>query len=478
MSIVLFWPPMNYEKGLEYDIPSLSMASLSKTLEENNFEVYIFDANFHFKSEEICEKPREILFKCIKIIEEINPEILGIGSWTLSMPFIADFLIKFKERNPEIQIILGGYNPTFLPGETLEKIPSVDFLVRGEGEYTLLELCKYLNGKSSKKLASIQGISYKNKKSGKIIHNKKRDLCKLDDLPLVDFENYINIEKIRKKIKPILMNSRGCIYSCNFCSIKGIWPYYRFFSSDKTIEQIKRLLDLYDIDRINFVDDNFFINPKRTRKLLENINGSFPDLKVGGDMRVENFSLEFMKKMKNRNMDYFFIGIDSIIPETLIFYGKTLKPLKYIQKVKKIINYIKKSDTHLDMGYILGAPNEIMSSFFETREFFRKIQKFKNIRIIPTIITVYPGTTLWRNYKEGKLKVYYIKNHLEISSFSGPYSEKYSKSISMVPTYYRIKNNVLNKMQLERELYKTVFVVFGDQLKNWNDDFTPILYQN
>ena len=62
-----------------------------------------------------------------------------------------------KELNPEIKIIAGGTHPTLDPIGTM-KTGVYDYVVRGEGEYTVLEL---MNGIDA---YQIKGITFKSEK--------------------------------------------------------------------------------------------------------------------------------------------------------------------------------------------------------------------------------------------------------------------------------------------------------------------------
>jgi len=75
--------------------------------------------------------------------------------------------------------------------------PEIDFVIRGEGEETLLDLVQTLH--QNKPLSSVQGLSFRD--NGKIIENSLRPLMEnLDDLPLPGYH------LIEEHIKNIILN--------------------------------------------------------------------------------------------------------------------------------------------------------------------------------------------------------------------------------------------------------------------------------
>ena len=165
----------------------------------------------------------------------------------------ADKLPEYKKRNPEVKIILGGNNATFVPDETLSLIKEIDFLVRGEGQNTILELADALF--KNKKVNDIKGISFR--KDNRIINNPDRELIKdINKLPLLDFSSFQDF----KSDNFALMASIGCPYNCSFCSCPGFWKKYRFYSVDYMIKQIKLLQRLFGDVKIDFWDSNITMN--------------------------------------------------------------------------------------------------------------------------------------------------------------------------------------------------------------------------
>jgi anaerobic magnesium-protoporphyrin IX monomethyl ester cyclase len=161
-------------------------------------------------------------------------------------PFCIEFSKKLKEEDPSLKIILGGDIATFL-SEKLLKIGSIDFIVKGEGEKTIVELIEIIE--KGEKPSKVNGIAYREENT--IISTEIRQPCDLDDLPFPAWDLFEPLEKYQK-IRPYVMPlqvSRGCAFDCIFCSvIKNWYGIQRRKSPSRVIEEIDYLTQNFDPD--------------------------------------------------------------------------------------------------------------------------------------------------------------------------------------------------------------------------------------
>ena len=80
----------------------------------------------------------------VKWVEEEDPDILGFSTYSSSGISAAQISREVKGYNPEMTIIFGGHYATFNDYRILRKYPSVDIIVRGEGEDTIVQLVDFL----------------------------------------------------------------------------------------------------------------------------------------------------------------------------------------------------------------------------------------------------------------------------------------------------------------------------------------------
>jgi anaerobic magnesium-protoporphyrin IX monomethyl ester cyclase len=141
MKTILINPPQN----TKYPQPSLGLASLAAVLEQKGHQVEIIDANALQLSE--CE-----IVKKVK-----GTDVICITAMTPAVNSAIRIAKEIKAENPDQIIILGGPHATILPEETLNKVPEIDMIVRGEGEKTMVELFDALE--NDKDLQNINGIT-------------------------------------------------------------------------------------------------------------------------------------------------------------------------------------------------------------------------------------------------------------------------------------------------------------------------------
>src|SRR3990167_9061382 len=119
---------------------------------------------------------------------------------------------------PQIKIAALGIHITALPKETLERFPSLDFVISGEPEIIGRELVNHLKT-NEPKLSDILGLGFRER--DKIIINNQRPFIEnLDDLEKpdwsgVDFKDYLM--PIIGRPFNLIVFSRGCPYNCRFC---------------------------------------------------------------------------------------------------------------------------------------------------------------------------------------------------------------------------------------------------------------------
>lgn len=376
---ILLIQPNYRTKGWDYynmNFPPINLTYIASYLTDLPVEVEILDA----KANNLNNKQIK------KKIEKFNPDLVGISVFVSAAINICNEIARIvKEVNHNCIVVYGGRHPTFLSEETL-KCEEVDILVRGEGEFTFRELIQKGTPEN------INGVSYKS--NGSIIHNPNR--------PLMNKEEYANIRfparDLTKKNKyrmftvrlETVETSRGCPYSCKFCTTHVFNNHlWRPRPVDKIIKELKLLSYNKKITDIFFVDDNLTANTKRIESLCDKIieckkNKEMNDFKFFAQIRVDNLvSAPLMvKKMAEAGFWVVFIGIESVNENSLkdmrkgFSFNKVLKGLKILhenniitignliigvdlnateEEIKKEIEFMQKVDVDM-ISYVLLTP--------------------------------------------------------------------------------------------------------------------------
>jgi magnesium-protoporphyrin IX monomethyl ester (oxidative) cyclase len=180
-----------------------------------------------------------------------------------------DEICQMLNRVPDnIPLVVGGYKATEMVEELFKKCPTIDIIVRGEGEETIKEILK---GSS---LKDISGISYR--ESSLIVHNANRPFPDVDTLVPPDrslrhneYSFALNGIKVADISFDSVLSARGCVFNCKFCTFSlnplGQKRNYAARSVNSVINEIQGL----KAGVILLSDDDFFADPKRSEEICD-----------------------------------------------------------------------------------------------------------------------------------------------------------------------------------------------------------------
>lgn len=174
---------------------------------------------------------------------------------------------RLKERFPGIPIVWGGYFPTLYPGSCLNA-PYVDWIVRGQGERTFLDLLDVLA--RTRPPATVAGLGWKDGGTPRI--NPERRWEGPDAFPdppygKIDVETYLHPTAIGRR-SAVHQASIGCPYTCNFCGvIAAFGSLEKLASPARTEAVLSPLVRAHGIDAVHFYDNNFFLREEHAEEL-------------------------------------------------------------------------------------------------------------------------------------------------------------------------------------------------------------------
>lgn len=262
---------------------------------------------------------------------------------------------------------MGGDHATISPQELLVN-NDVDFVVRGEGEYTMLELVELLS-QSKNNFENVDGLSYK--KNGSIVHNKSRQLIKdLDALPFPAIESIFNLDSYRPVDLGIMMSTRGCPYSCTYCGVANTWGHkVRFRSVQNVISEMKMLISKYRVPYFSFRDASFTVDRKRTLELCrqlvkENLNVSWECI-----TRLDLLDEELVVNMKRAGCTTIRIGIETGNEQLMRQMGRKFT-LKQIKKAAMMLN---NQDIFWTAYFMFGVPEETEETIADSLKLITEI---------------------------------------------------------------------------------------------------------
>jgi anaerobic magnesium-protoporphyrin IX monomethyl ester cyclase len=381
MDILLINPPWykssgNIWKSVSACLPPFGLALLASLARERGFVPSILD----------CNALQLGLDKIEEHLPASGPKFVGISATTVLFDNALALAEIVKNKYPTVKIIMDGVHPTILPREVLSS-KFVDFVIIGEGEYSLLELL------SQKNPLKIKGIGFK--ENGKIIINSSREI--IPDINIFPFPAYdlLPMDKYYSapggyKRKPSLgmITSRGCPGRCTFCKGNVLGEKIRFRSAQKIIEEIIFLQNNYGIRDITFYDDTFTTNKQNVRDFCSLILKNKLDLTWCCFSRVDTVDQELLFEMKRAGCHQIMYGVESADKDILKNINKRIT----LEKVKDTIEATKKAGIDTRLAFMLGNPGE-------TEETIKKTIKFA-IFLNPDLVsfnitTPYPGTEMF-----------------------------------------------------------------------------------
>lgn len=265
IDIVLVYP----KTGMDFAstvAPPHALLAIAAPLHKEGYKIKVIDQRTDRNWNRHLEKALEANPLCVGISTMTGTQILH------ALEAARIVRIKTKDRIP---IIWGGAHPSILPQQTAQN-DLVDVVCIGEGEDTFSELIKCLGKKGS--LDSIAGIAFK--KGDKIITTVSRPLIDVERLlpvpwDLINVEDYIHPDMYLKESPRTLdigQTSRGCPFSCTFCSSASIRQRkWRAMSVERSLEAIAEPVKRFNLTGIWIRDDEFYINRSRANKICEDM---------------------------------------------------------------------------------------------------------------------------------------------------------------------------------------------------------------
>jgi anaerobic magnesium-protoporphyrin IX monomethyl ester cyclase len=433
------------------------------------------------------------------IIKQINKDsdyVFINAPFTDSRFVLYSLCNGIKEAFPDISIVVGGILATTLPHQIFEEC-SVDIVVKGEGE---IAAARILNGDE---LGTIAGVLYRNSDQ-KVIENPLRSeqLSTIDDIPWITRYNFRPMEEyvawsprgnsLDKTFSYI--TSRGCPFTCEFCSIPEKGQQWRSFAPDRVSQEIKFMIDKYKVNHIEIEDDNFTLKKAHSIPILKyfkKLRDEGSDLKISfpNGVMIDRLDKDDLMAMKDAGTESIYLPVESGDLKTLIAMNKPVAT-EHLQKTLQVAKWC--SDVGLEAGafFIIGYPGgfvrkqslknivkenyadsildeneegiyiigEDESSFKETIEFAKKLVEFGVKYITPLIATPYPGTDLYNicekfgwlrrpDHSQMVTTISYQNPKIDFININTPWctAEDAFARWKLISEMFEIKHNVIKK---------------------------------
>lgn len=363
MSVLLTHSYFLYDDDKESRImkpyPPLGLLYISGYLEQHGLNNKVFDTTF------------SSTVKQLQFIEKQQPKIIGIYTNLMTKINVIKLvkLLKKESKYGFPKVILGGPDITYNCENYLNT--SADFLIIGEGEETMFELCSALL--TNNNYHNISGIAYL--KDGRVIKTEERGKMKdLEYLPLpnrnaIDFQPYLETWKTyHGKSSMTISTQRGCPYTCKWCSTAVYGLSYRRRPAKQVVDEIKMLIEDYNPDALWFVDDVFTVSHKWLGEFHQEMTKN--KLKIPFEIitRAERLNDEVLKQLKEIGCFRIWIGAESGSQKVIDAMDRRVDVETVKEMIQKTNAYGMESGTFIMLGYPGETENDIKATIQYLKE--------------------------------------------------------------------------------------------------------------
>jgi radical SAM superfamily enzyme YgiQ (UPF0313 family) len=358
--IILFNPRATKPRNRRFP---LSIMALGAVLEGRE-EYQIVDGN-------LDENPTQTI---LELIRHNHVELLGVS--VMPGPQMASAVAscqQIRRQCPKIPIVWGGYFPSTYTDAALNA-RYVDYVVRGQGEDTLLELIDALRG--NRTMEGIQGLSYKDV-FGLHRHNTERLMKGPDAFPWTPFHR-VSVEKY---LRPSFFGRRttahhasiGCPFRCSFCGVHAVYGNRELVeSSARTTAILSHLKNEYGADSVQFYDMNFFLKEAHARELADRIAPL--GLRWWCEARIDTFnrySDATLEAIRRAGCTMIFFGAESGSDWVLKEMQKDITT----EQTVAVAQRIRQFGIIPEFSFVIGNPRDPERDTRETLDFIRKIKR-------------------------------------------------------------------------------------------------------
>jgi radical SAM superfamily enzyme YgiQ (UPF0313 family) len=341
-------------------IPRLGSVLLATIMRAKGYDVRVYVEDIH----------------AIDMQEVLSADLVAISAITSTAP--QSYRLADKVRETGGIAVLGGTHVSFLPEEALAH---ANFVVRGEGEFAFQELVDAIQAGHG--FDQIKNLSYL--VDGKPVHLPERP--KIPNLDVNPIPDYRLITGWRPGGVVSVATSRGCPFSCTFCSVPGMYGHaFRTHSVERVLQELEVHKDcIYTF----FADDIFTANKKRCKELLRGMIDRDLTPDWGAQVRTETVDdPELLKLMQDSRCYNVYVGFESINPRTLKLFQKK----QDLAKIERSIERFHSHNIRIHGMFVVGSDEDDVETIDATAEFALK-NDIDSIQFM--ILTPIPGSPDW-----------------------------------------------------------------------------------
>src|SRR5215210_556819 len=275
---------------------------------------------------------------------------------------------------PEVPIVWGGYFPTLYP-EAAIQAPYVDYVARGQGEDTLVELLERLPDAGPRAVADVRGLTWK--EDGTVRHNADRHFRSPEAFPPYPYERLADVAQY---LRPRFMGRRtavhqaaiGCRYHCEFCGVVTMWNGATRLQGPARLDAaIRTLRDRWGADALQFYDHNFFDREETSLPILEVLaRHAMPWWCYARTDTLAQFSTGTWELIRRSRLAMAYVGAEAASDEAL----RQMKKGARVEHTFEAVRLCRAHGVIPELSFVLGGPEDPEGETEKTLAFIKKLK--------------------------------------------------------------------------------------------------------
>jgi len=388
MDILLINSALNKRTRHARSTPPLGLGYIASVLLGRGYNVAAIDFNVSGFSPLVLERT----------LMGSKPRILGISSHTKTYNNALKIAEITKKVAPETTVIIGGPHATVM-AESVAQERNIDIVVRGEGEYAMLDLATCIIGNNDN-FFDVPGITYT--ENGSVINTTDRPFIKdPDELPFP--ARHMFPTPLYDSPGIILMSRGGCPYNCHFCAVNNIWKgKRRFRRPEKVLEEIFHVGKIMQIDAFEFADDTFTLDRAKVMALcdgLKNEQEAYP-IKWVCATRVDLVDKQLLQNMYEAGCNSITFGVEAGSHKILNSIGKGIT----LKQVREAASTAIDTGIAVVCGFMFPHPEDTEETIRQQAGFMKELRDM-GVTVNLSSTAPYPGTYYYNHADELGIKI-------------------------------------------------------------------------
>ena len=371
----------DFERGGEvsYHFPIYQAYTLA-VLQREGFDVAAID----------CSVSAMVLEEFVGAVVAHAPDLVVLEVATPSFALDMRMAQALKESLDVPTAVIGTHASVFHRA-IVKDYPAIDFVIRGEYEYTVLELARALRDRGNP--GEVDGLTFR-RDDTVVVTEDRPYIADLDRLPFParDYFDWRRYHEPTYYALPwiTMISSRGCPYRCTFCS----WPQtmyghkYRVRSARNVVDEMEHCVKKYRPGEIFFDDDTFTIGKSRVMDICREIRDRNLEVVWSCMGRTDTVDPEMLAEMFSAGCRKIKFGVETGSERMMETIQKGLD----LSRVGDVFESARSVGMEVHGTFMIGLPGETRETVKETVNLASSIP-MDSVQF--SIATPFPGTRFY-----------------------------------------------------------------------------------